>query len=86
MSDKHKKKAVFYSVGNETQRWPSPEEVDDTLEVSGDQHHQRDDGGEDQRRGRSKPVDVSHGQDIWLQNKTNRVTILSFTINNVSIR
>ncbi len=47
----------------------SPEEVDNTLEVSRDQHHQRHNSGEDQGWRRSQSVDVSHSQNIWLQNK-----------------
>ena len=47
-----------------TQR--SPEEVDDSLEVSRDQHQQGDDSGEDQCWGWSQSVDVSHGQNVWL--------------------
>jgi len=47
----------------------SPEKVDDALEVSGDQHQQGDDGGEDEGRRWSQPVDVSHGQNIWLQSE-----------------
>lgn len=45
----------------------SPEVVDDALKVSWDQHHQRDDGGEDQRWRRSKAANVSHGEDIRLR-------------------
>lgn len=44
-----------------------PEEVNNTLKVSGDQNHQRDDCGEDQGWGWSQPVDVSHGQNIGLR-------------------
>lgn len=47
----------------------SPEEVDNTLKVSGDQHHQRDNCGEDQGWRWSQSADMSHGQNIWLQNK-----------------
>lgn len=52
-----------------TQGWNAPEEVDDALKVSGDQHHQWDKRGEDERWRRSQPVDVGHGQNIWLQNE-----------------
>ena len=62
-----------------TQR--SPEEVDDSLEVSRDQHQQGDDSGEDQCWGWSQSVDVSHGQNVWLWNEHNSVKkILNYTV------
>ena len=64
------------------QSQPSPEVVDDTLEVSRDEHQQGDDSGEDQRWRWSQSADVSHGQNIWLQNKHktgwNSVTAILF--------
>lgn len=47
----------------------SPEEVDNTLEVSRDEHQQGDGSGEDQRWRWSQSADMSHGQNTWLQNK-----------------
>lgn len=49
-----------------------PEEVDNALEVSRDEHHQGDDCGEDESRQRGQPPNVRHRQDIWL--KTAAVT------------
>lgn len=72
---------------NAKQTQVSPEEVDNTLEVSRDQHQKRDNSGEDQGWRWSQSVDVSHGQNIWLQSTTqvrvkhcdNRLTLNSLT-------
>lgn len=55
------------NAGRAEQSRFSPEVVDDTLEVSRDQHHQRDDSGEDQGWRWSQSADMSHGQKLWLQ-------------------
>lgn len=47
-----------------------PEEVNNTLKVSGDKNHKGDDCGEDQGWGWSQSVDVSHGQNVGLRKTT----------------
>lgn len=74
MKLKHRKEETFQRLAIHTSlehltspACTSPEVVDYALKVSRDQHHQRDDGGEDQRWRWSQPANVSHGEDIRLQ-------------------
>lgn len=59
----------------------SPEVVDNTLKVSGDQHHQGDHCGEDQGWRWSQSVDMSHGQNVWLQKEQKWVRLCDNHLN-----
>lgn len=48
-----------------------PEEVHYALKVSGDEHNEGDDGGEDESWRRSEASHVNHGQDVRLKVQQN---------------